>query len=101
MRTIAQTRVRRGITLVAGAAVAALALSACASGGGTNAGSGDPVKWELTATTPAPSGDIDSITWAAYAEPYSLDYAYAFERVRVVAAAEPGPHVDPESRRVV
>ena len=38
MRTIAQTRVRRGITLVAGAAVAALALSACASGGGTNAG---------------------------------------------------------------
>ena len=79
MRTIAQTRVRRGITLVAGAAVAALALSACASGGGTNAGSGDPVKWELTATTPAPSGDIDSITWAAYAEPYSLDYAYAFD----------------------
>ena len=27
----------------------------------------------------APSGDIDSFTWATYAEPYSLDYAYAFD----------------------
>ena len=79
MRTIAQTRVRRGITLVAGAAVAALALSACASGGTAEGGTAAPVEWELTATTPAPSGDIDSITWASYAEPYSLDYAYAFD----------------------
>ena len=27
----------------------------------------------------APSGDIDSFSWASYAEPYSLDYAYAFD----------------------
>ena len=38
------------------------------------------VDWELTRpTTGAPSGDIDSFTWASYAEPYSLDYAYAFD----------------------
>lgn len=38
-----------------------------------------PLDWELTTETPAPSGNIDSITWASYAEPYSLDYAYAFD----------------------
>ena len=37
------------------------------------------VDWELTAQTAAPSGDIDSFTWVSYAEPYSLDYAYAFD----------------------
>ena len=35
--------------------------------------------WELTTATAAPSGDIDSYSWVSYAEPYSLDYAYAFD----------------------
>lgn len=81
MRMIDQPRVRRGISLVAGAAVAALALTACsaADGGGSGGASAAPIKWDLTASTPAPSGDIDTITWASYAEPYTLDYAYAFD----------------------
>ena len=37
------------------------------------------VDYELTDQTAAPSGDIDSFTWVSYAEPYSLDYAYAFD----------------------
>ncbi|WP_217702420.1 ABC transporter substrate-binding protein [Nocardioides guangzhouensis] len=35
--------------------------------------------YELTTTTPKPSGDLDSFTWSIYAEPFSLDYAYAFD----------------------
>ena len=35
--------------------------------------------YQLTAQTPAPKGDIDSFTWSIYAEPLSLDYAYAFD----------------------
>ena len=38
-----------------------------------------PAEYELTAETGAPSGDIDSFSWVSYAEPYSLDYAYAFD----------------------
>jgi peptide/nickel transport system substrate-binding protein len=62
---------------VAGGLAAALALAGCA-------GSGDGAKpadasYKLTANTPAPSGDIDSVKWAVYAEPSSLDYAYAFD----------------------
>lgn len=34
---------------------------------------------QLTATTPAPSGEIDSFTWSLYAEPYSLAYLYAYD----------------------
>ena len=35
--------------------------------------------FELTALTPAPTGELDSFTWSIHAEPYSLDYAYAFD----------------------
>ncbi|KQQ92736.1 peptide ABC transporter substrate-binding protein [Leifsonia sp. Leaf325] len=55
---------------------AVVALSGCTP---PSPQSTDPAEWELTAQTDAPSGDIDSFTWASYAEPYSLDYAYAFD----------------------
>ena len=57
---------------------------------------------------PSPSGDIDSFTWSIYAEPLSLDYAYAFdyppnqvlvERVREPAALERRPVDLARSRR--
>ena len=35
--------------------------------------------FELSSSTPEPSGDIDVFSWALYAEPFSLDYAYAFD----------------------
>ena len=56
-----------------------LALTGAACSGTANGPAGDPAAFELTASTPQPSGDIDSYTWALYAEPYSLDYAYAFD----------------------
>lgn len=72
---------RFGTALIAAAAVATLALTACsAQGSGSGEGAGTtPLDWKLTDQTAAPSGDIDQITWASYAEPFSLDYAYAFD----------------------
>ncbi|MGX5694781.1 ABC transporter substrate-binding protein [Agromyces soli] len=69
---------RRSVALIAGAAAAALALSGCTPAE-TSGGSTAAPEWEYTTQTPEPSGDIDSFTWANYAEPYSLDYAYAFD----------------------
>lgn len=40
---------------------------------------GSEAAYVLTETTPAPSGDIDSITWSLYAEPFSLAYLYAYD----------------------
>ncbi|MFJ1704842.1 ABC transporter substrate-binding protein [Kitasatospora sp. NPDC088346] len=70
---------RRGRLALATAALSALALVAACSGppgtGGSGAGSGV----QLSATTPPAAGDIDSFTWALYAEPLTLDYTVAFD----------------------
>ncbi|RKW70449.1 ABC transporter substrate-binding protein [Galactobacter caseinivorans] len=58
---------------VAGLGAAALALSSCGAPAGAIS------DWEISTTTPAPAGDIDSFSWAVHSEPYSLDYAYAFD----------------------
>lgn len=72
-------RPARRLLAVAGIGVAgALALSAC-SGGASSPDATAAPEWEYTAQTAAPSGDIDSFTWVSYSEPYSLDYAYAFD----------------------
>lgn len=65
--------------LAAAGSVAALALSACSGPAADPDDTAAAVEWELTAQTAAPSGDIDSYTWVSYSEPYSLDYAYAFD----------------------
>ncbi|MGW0767595.1 ABC transporter substrate-binding protein [Streptomyces sp. NPDC002676] len=62
--------------LAALTSVAALtAVTACAGPprGGTGA------SFVLSAGTPKPRGDIDSFTWAVYAEPPTLDYTMAFD----------------------
>ncbi|MGO4104108.1 ABC transporter substrate-binding protein [Leifsonia sp. YAF41] len=69
---------RRILATSALVVTAALALSACTAPKADSADNGKP-NFELSATTPAPSGEIDSFTWSTYAEPYSLDYAYAFD----------------------
>jgi peptide/nickel transport system substrate-binding protein len=67
---------RRASAIVAVGLGAAMVLTACTT---SQPEENDPAEWELTAQTDAPSGDVDSVTWANYAEPYSLDYAYAFD----------------------
>ena len=72
----ARPRTSRLTAILAGGLGAALALSACTAPEPDSAAAPD---WEYTTETGAPSGDIDSYSWVSYAEPYSLDYAYAFD----------------------
>ncbi|REJ04205.1 ABC transporter substrate-binding protein [Microbacterium bovistercoris] len=75
-----RTRTLRAVVLGAATLLAVGALTACSSPSGDDAGKDDKnIDWELTTETAAPKGDIDEITWANYSEPYSLDYAYAFD----------------------
>lgn len=66
----------RLLAVTAIAAAALLGLTACDGGAAPTTGA---VSYELTATTPEPVGDIDSFTWALFAEPYSLSYFRAFD----------------------
>lgn len=67
---------RRASAILAGGLGAALVLTGCTA---PQPADEPAAEWELTSTTAAPSGDIDAFSWASYAEPYSLDYAYAFD----------------------
>ena len=61
---------------IAAAAGSALMLAACSS---PSAGTPAPAVYELSATTPRPASGADKVVWATHAEPFSLDYAYAFD----------------------
>ena len=72
-----RTFIRGSVAVVAGILTVS-ALAAC-SPAASSGGDDTAIDWEITEATPAPSGDIDAFTFASYAEPYSLDYAYAFD----------------------
>ncbi|MGW4778254.1 ABC transporter substrate-binding protein [Streptomyces filamentosus] len=59
------------------AALTSLAALAACSGPPRDAGAG--TKAALSASTPPARGEIDSFTWAVYAEPPTLDYTVAFD----------------------
>ncbi|WP_101787167.1 ABC transporter substrate-binding protein [Nonomuraea indica] len=61
------------------AATASLALAAAACGGPHPAGPDGSVPFEITGDMPPAKGPVDAVTWSLYAEPQSLDYAYAFD----------------------
>ncbi|MEU1388144.1 MULTISPECIES: ABC transporter substrate-binding protein [unclassified Nonomuraea] len=63
---------------LAAAALAVLAATACGGGAAAPkaAGAGS---FTVTAELPPAKGPVDAVTWALYAEPQSLDYAYAFD----------------------
>ncbi|MFF8409055.1 ABC transporter substrate-binding protein [Streptomyces omiyaensis] len=68
---------RYGRTTAATAALSALALlAACA---GPPKGGAGGVEVRLSASTPPARAEIDSFTWALYAEPPTLDYTVAFD----------------------
>lgn len=72
-------RVRALSAVAATLAVSALVAGCSGKAGGTSSSSGAGPLFTLTADTPAPKGDIDSFTWANYAAPESMDYAYAYD----------------------
>jgi peptide/nickel transport system substrate-binding protein len=75
--------VRRSALPLAAVLLTALltALTACAGPPGTGTGTavGSKQTWTLSAATPAPKGDINSFSWALYAESPTLDFISAFD----------------------
>ncbi|GAB3671229.1 glutathione ABC transporter substrate-binding protein GsiB [Actinocorallia lasiicapitis] len=59
--------------------LAALSLTAAACGGGSSPTGKAAAAFELTDQTPPAKGELASFTWSTFAEPYSIDYAYAFD----------------------
>src|ERR1700722_11569711 len=59
-------------------AVLLTALAACAAPPAAVSKAGAST-WTLSAATPVPKGDINSFSWALYAEPPTLDYISAFD----------------------
>lgn len=69
---------RKTCVLVIGvsALLVALLLVGC-GGGGSSTSTGQATGGvQVTESLPEPTGDVDSFTWALYAEPTSLDFAY-------------------------
>lgn len=56
-----------------------LALASCSASTAPQGGGPSGPKFEIVAKTAAPTGELDKLTWSTYAEPFSLDYAYAFD----------------------
>ncbi|MGW0878348.1 ABC transporter substrate-binding protein [Streptomyces sp. NPDC002671] len=69
-------RMPRTIAFVA--CTAALAATATACSGATRNADGS-TGYRVEPTSPAASGPLPSITWSLYAEPYTLDYALAYD----------------------
>ncbi|MEU8325516.1 ABC transporter substrate-binding protein [Nonomuraea sp. NPDC048881] len=63
---------------LAAAALAVLAATACGGGAAAPKAAGSGT-FTVTADLPPAKGPVDAVTWALYAEPQSLDYAYAFD----------------------
>ncbi|WP_371618777.1 ABC transporter substrate-binding protein [Streptomyces sp. NBC_00454] len=61
------------------AALAAVSLVAACSGPPKGGASANDAAFKLSAGTPAAAGELDSFTWALYAEPPTLDYISAFD----------------------
>ncbi|GHG26949.1 ABC transporter substrate-binding protein [Streptomyces filamentosus] len=71
-------RTPRFIALACTAAVAA-SLTACSGATQPQQGVSGGADFKVSPTSPAAKGPLDSFTWSLYAEPYTLDYALAYD----------------------
>lgn len=74
-------RMPRLATFTTFACSATLAVSLVGCSGATRppTGTGSTADYEVTPTSPPAQGPLDSFTWSLYAEPYTLDYALAYD----------------------
>ncbi|MFJ8430673.1 ABC transporter substrate-binding protein [Kitasatospora sp. NPDC094019] len=72
-----RTRTRRPLAVATALLGAAALVAACS--GPPRGGSTDGAGIQLSPSSPPAAGDIDSFTWATYAEPPTLDYLQAFD----------------------
>ncbi|MFF1647843.1 ABC transporter substrate-binding protein [Streptomyces sp. NPDC058240] len=68
----------RATALLVCSAVVTTATAGCSGATGSRSGGGAPA-YTVTANSPAAKGSLDSLTWSLYAEPYTLDYALAYD----------------------
>jgi peptide/nickel transport system substrate-binding protein len=61
------------------AAVVAVIAAGCTGGGGGDNSPSSGSSYRITNITPAAKGSVDKLKWSLYAEPQTLDYAYAFD----------------------
>ncbi|MFJ3910859.1 ABC transporter substrate-binding protein [Streptomyces vinaceus] len=73
-RTAVATRTAAALTTLA-----AVSLAAACSGPPKDGPAPGSAAFKLSAGTPAAAGELDSFTWALYAEPPTLDYVSAFD----------------------
>ncbi|MEU3573056.1 ABC transporter substrate-binding protein [Kitasatospora sp. NPDC036755] len=71
-----RTPARRRLVLTAALLSAAALVASCS---GPPRGDADRPPVQLSAGTPPARGELDSFTWASYAEPPTLDYVQAFD----------------------
>ncbi|MFE7390050.1 ABC transporter substrate-binding protein [Streptomyces sp. NPDC057582] len=65
--------------LVCSVAVATTATACSGATGPRSAGNGAGPAYRITPTSPPAKGPLNSFTWSLYAEPYTLDYALAYD----------------------
>ncbi|MCX4735468.1 ABC transporter substrate-binding protein [Streptomyces sp. NBC_01363] len=68
----------RATALLASSAVVMSVTAGCSGATGSRPGGGAPA-YTVTPNSPAAKGSLDSLTWSLYAEPYTLDYALAYD----------------------
>ncbi|MFF3603982.1 ABC transporter substrate-binding protein [Streptomyces sp. NPDC002463] len=71
-------RMPRALALLACTAALAATTSAC-SGATKQPVAGGGADFKVSPTSPTAQGPLDSFTWSLYAEPYTLDYALAYD----------------------
>ncbi|MFF5701103.1 ABC transporter substrate-binding protein [Streptomyces sp. NPDC012794] len=72
-------RTPRFIAFACTAVLAASSLTACAGATRPQTGPTGGAAFKVTPTSPPAQGPLDSFTWSLYAEPYTLDYALAYD----------------------
>ncbi|MGW6690218.1 ABC transporter substrate-binding protein [Streptomyces sp. NPDC054961] len=72
-------RTPRFIAFACTAVLAASSLTACSGATRPPAGAAGGAAFEVTPTSPPAQGPLDSFTWSLYSEPYTLDYALAYD----------------------
>ncbi|MFD3538613.1 ABC transporter substrate-binding protein [Streptomyces sp. NPDC058662] len=68
-----------GIIAFACTAALAASLTACSGAARPQTGTTGGAGFDVTPTSPPARGELDSFTWSLYAEPYTLDYALAYD----------------------
>ncbi|MEU3748330.1 MULTISPECIES: ABC transporter substrate-binding protein [Streptomyces] len=72
-------RMPRTIALLTCTAALAATTAACSGATKPQAAAGGGAGYDVSPTSPPAKGTLDSFTWSLYAEPYTLDYALAYD----------------------